>query len=261
MRLPRCTASFFRSLTQPFSIESLMPPLNRLALIGYGKMGRLIEQLAPEYGFEVVLTLGGAHNADASAITPERFHGVDVAIEFTTPEAASRNLVRLAELKVPVITGTTGWLDRLPEIAAAVERSGAALVWSANFSVGVAVFRKLAARAAELLRDQEEYGAWAWEIHHDAKKDAPSGTLLSLLRTMEESGYTRPINVSSNRAGKHPGTHEIGFDSAADTITLRHVARTREGFARGALKAARWIPGRRGVFTFDDVLFGSKDGT
>jgi len=235
-----------------------MPARNRLALIGFGKMGRSIEQLAPDYGFEVVLTLGSESNPDASAITAESFHGVDVAIEFTTPKAAPTNLVRLAELKIPVITGTTGWLERLPDIAAVVEKSGTALVWSANFSVGVAVFRKLAARAAELLRDQEEYGAWAWEIHHDAKKDAPSGTLLSLLRTMEESGYTRPIDVSSNRAGKHPGTHEIGFDSAADTITLRHVARSREGFARGALKAASWIPGRKGVFTFDDVLFGLK---
>jgi 4-hydroxy-tetrahydrodipicolinate reductase len=123
--------------------------------------------------------------------------------------------------------------------------------------VGIAVFRKLAALAAGLLRDQPEYGAWAWEIHHDAKKDAPSGTLLHLVRAMEESGYNRTIDVSSNRAGKHPGTHEIGFDSSADTITLRHTARSREGFARGALKAANWIVGRKGVYTFEEVLFGA----
>lgn len=238
-----------------------MQPQNRLALIGYGKMGRLIGQLAPEYGFQLVLTLSGANNAGGSGITAETFRDIDVAIEFSTPEAAPENLKRLAASKVRVVTGTTGWLQHLAEIASAFEESGTALVWSPNFSVGVAVFRKLAAQAAVLLRDQPEYGAWAWEIHHDAKKDARSGTLLSLVRTMEEGGYPRHIDVSSSRAGKHPGTHEIGFDSAADTITLRHVARSRDGFARGALKAARWIVGRRGVFTFDDVLFGSNDGS
>lgn len=224
-------------------------------------MGRLIEQLAPEYGFQVVLALNGANNTDGLGITVEAFRDIDVAIEFSTPEAAPQNLVRLAAVKVPAVTGTTGWLRHLAEITAAVEQSGTGLVWDPNFSVGVAVFRRLVARAAELLREQPEYGAWAWEIHHDAKKDAPSGTLASLVRAMEESGYARHIDISSSRAGKHPGTHEIGFDSAADTITLRHVARSREGFARGALKAAKWIPGRRGVFTFDDVLFGPTDGS
>lgn len=224
-------------------------------------MGRLIEQLAPEYGFQVVLALNGANNTDGLGITVEAFRDIDVAIEFSTPEAAPQNLVRLAAVKVPAVTGTTGWLRHLAEITAAVEQSGTGLVWGPNFSVGVAVFRRLVARAAELLREQPEYGAWAWEIHHDAKKDAPSGTLASLVRAMEESGYARHIDISSSRAGKHPGTHEIGFDSAADTITLRHVARSREGFARGALKAAKWIPGRRGVFTFDDALFGPTDGS
>jgi 4-hydroxy-tetrahydrodipicolinate reductase len=234
---------------------------NRLALIGHGKMGRLIEQLAPDYGFHVVLTLRGANNAGGAGISKEVFRDIDVAIEFSTPEAAPENLKRLAVFNVPAVTGTTGWLHHLTEVTSAVERAGTGLVWSPNFSVGVAVFGKLAAQAAELLRNEPEYGAWAWEIHHDAKKDAPSGTLVSLVNTMKESGYPRPIDVSSSRAGKHPGTHEIGFDSAADTITLRHVARSREGFARGALKAARWIPGRSGVFTFDDVLFGSSDGS
>src|SRR5262249_31821481 len=161
--------------------------------------------------------------------------------EFSTPETAPLNLKNLAEAKIQAVTGTTGWLQHLPEVESAVKQSGTGLVWSPNFSVGVAVFRKLAALAAELLRDQTEYGGWAWEIHHDTKKDAPSGTLLHLVEAMKKSGYARAIDVSSNRAGRHPGTHEIGFDSAADTITLRHAARSREGFARGALQAARWI--------------------
>lgn len=237
-----------------------MPSQNKLALVGHGKMGRLIEQLAPEYGFQIAMVLNGTDNADGSAITAEAFRDVDVAIEFSTPEAAPRNLKRLASAKVPTVTGTTGWLQHLADISSAFEKSGAGLVWSPNFSVGVAIFRKLVTHAAEMLRDQPEYGAWAWEIHHDAKKDAPSGTLASLVRAMEESGYAKHIDVSSSRAGKHPGTHEIGFDSAADTITLRHVARSREGFARGALKAAQWIPGRSGVFTFEDVLFGPAGG-
>jgi 4-hydroxy-tetrahydrodipicolinate reductase len=203
--------------------------------------------------------LRGANNVHGAGITAEVFRNIDVAIEFSTPEAAPVNLKRLAAAKIRTVTGTTGWLQHLADVASAFEQSGSALVWSPNFSVGVAVFRKLAAYAAELLRDQREYGAWAWEIHHDAKKDAPSGTLVSFVHAMEESGYARHIDVSSSRAGKHPGTHEIGFDSAADTITLRHVARSREGFARGALKAAQWIRGRSGVFTFDEILFPTHE--
>jgi 4-hydroxy-tetrahydrodipicolinate reductase len=231
--------------------------MKRLAIVGYGKMGHLIDRLAPQHGFETVLRLDEHNNADASGITADAFQNVDAAIEFSTPEIAPQNLKRLAQAGVRSVTGTTGWLAQLPEVTAAFERAGAGLVWSPNFSVGVAIFRRIAALAAELFRNQDAYGAWAWEIHHDEKKDAPSGTLLQLVRTMEEHGYSRKIDTGSNRAGRHPGTHEIGFDSAADTITLRHVARSREGFAHGALKAARWILDHKGVYTFEEVLFGS----
>lgn len=233
-----------------------MSTANKLALVGYGKMGRLIEQLAPQHGFEVVLRLDSKSNANGAGINAETFGNVDAAIEFTTPDTAPSNLKRLASAKIPAVTGTTGWLDELAAVTKAVDENGTGLVWSPNFSVGVAVFRRLASVAAELLSHEEDYSAWAWEIHHEAKKDARSGTLLQLVRSMEQSGYSKKIDVSSNRAGKHPGTHEIGFDSAADTITLRHVARTRDGFAHGALKAAQWILGRKGVYTFEDVLFG-----
>jgi 4-hydroxy-tetrahydrodipicolinate reductase len=141
-------------------------------------------------------------------------------------------------------------------VKAIIEKNGAALVWSPNFSIGVNVFTRLVSEAARLFKNEKEYGAWAWEIHHHTKKDAPSGTLLKLVEQMREAGFDRPISASSNRAGAHPGTHEIGFDSAADSITLRHTARSREGFARGALKAAQWIIGRKGCHEFSDVLFG-----
>ncbi len=226
-----------------------------LAIVGYGKMGRLIEQLAPEYGFAVKLTLDATNNANGQAMTPENFRGIDVAVEFTSHSAAVENVERLAALGVNAVVGTTGWLDHREHVKAAVERSGIGLVWSPNYSVGVNVFLRIASEAAHLLAEQPEYGAWAWEIHHAAKKDAPSGTLLKLVEDMKSAGYARPIDASSNRAGALPGTHEIGFDSPADTITLRHTARSREGFGRGALKAARWVIGKKGFFEFRDVLF------
>jgi 4-hydroxy-tetrahydrodipicolinate reductase len=139
-----------------------------------------------------------------------------------------------------------------------VERAGIGLVWGANFSIGVNVFQRVVAEAARLLKDEASYEAWAWEIHHGAKKDALSGTLIRLVDAMREAGYSRPVNRSASRAGAHPGTHEIGFDSAADTITLRHAARSREGFARGALKAAQWIAGKKGFYEFREVLFGNE---
>jgi 4-hydroxy-tetrahydrodipicolinate reductase len=143
----------------------------------------------------------------------------------------------------------------MDRVRASVQKHGTALVWSPNFSIGVNVFFRLAREAARLLANEPQYGAWAWEIHHHTKKDAPSGTLVKLVQEMKAAGYERPIDTSSNRAGAHPGTHEIGFDSAADTITLRHAARSREGFARGALKAAQWVIGKKGVFEFSEILF------
>jgi 4-hydroxy-tetrahydrodipicolinate reductase len=233
-----------------------MPLDRRLALIGYGKMGRLIEQFAPEYGFEIALRLDEFNNASFEGITPENFAAIDVAVDFSIPAAVPENVMRIAALGVNMVVGTTGWLGDAERVKAAVDRHGTGLVWSPNYSIGVNVFLRLAFEAAKLLEDEPSYGAWAWEIHHSSKKDAPSGTLLKLVEGMQAAGYTRPIDVGSNRAGAHPGTHEIGFDSAADTITLRHTARSREGFARGALKAAQWIDGKKGFYEFSEVLFG-----
>lgn len=227
----------------------------KLALIGYGKMGRMLEQLAPEYGFEVALVLDVHNNANGEGITRENFAGIDASIEFSTPESAVSNAERLAAIGVPVVIGTTGWLGEMDRVKAAVAAGNSAAVWSPNYSVGVNVFFRLVAEAAKLLARQPEYGAYAWEIHHDTKKDAPSGTMLKLVDEMKQAGYPRAIDVSSNRAGRVPGTHEIGFDSAADTITLRHTARSREGFARGALQAAKWVVGKQGFYEFSETLF------
>lgn len=222
----------------------------KLAIIGYGKMGRMIEQLAPEYGFEVAARVGDGERPSLS--------GIDVAVEFTTPSAVLANVEWLASAGIPTVIGTTGWHADLERAKAIIAQHGTGLVWSPNFSVGVNVFTRIVQLAASMMKEESEYGAWAWEMHHATKKDAPSGTMLKLVEAMRRAGYDREISVSSNRAGKVPGTHEIGFDSAADTITLRHTARSREGFARGALRAAQWIIGRKGFYEFKDVIFGGQ---
>lgn len=232
-----------------------------LAIIGYGKMGHMIEQLAPSTGFTVCSRIDLAGNSNGAGLTKEALNGAQVAIEFSEPGAAVTNIERLAALGVNIVCGTTGWHAELPRVRQAVEKAGVALVWSPNFSIGVNLFTRLVSEAGRLFANQPEYGAWAWEIHHATKKDALSGTIIQLEEELKRAGYSRDINVSSSRAGAHTGTHEIGFDSAADTITLRHTARNREGFARGALLAAQWVAGRSGVHEFKEVLFGeSKAG-
>jgi 4-hydroxy-tetrahydrodipicolinate reductase len=220
----------------------------KLAIVGYGKMGRLIEQLAPEYDFTI-------HSRIDESDDFREVAGADVAVEFTVPHAVMGNVEKLAAAGVPVVVGTTAWMAQMDRVRATVQRHDTALVWSPNFSIGVNVFSRLVREAARLLGNEPQYGAWAWEIHHESKKDDPSGTLVHLVEGMRTAAYARHIDVSSNRAGTHPGTHEIGFDSSADTITLRHSARSREGFARGALKAAQWIVGKKGVFEFSETLF------
>ena len=227
----------------------------RIAIVGYGKMGRMIERVAVERGHEIALKLDEFNNADFEGITEANFKGVDVAIDFSIPDAAVGNIERIAALRVNQVIGTTGWLGQMDHVRDVVERSGVGLVWSPNYSVGVNAFFRIVAEAAKLLSGTPEYEAWAWEIHHSAKKDAPSGTLLKLVGEMRRAGYQRNVDTGSNRAGTIAGTHEIGFDCAADTITLRHTARNREGFALGAVKAAEWVAGKSGFHEFGDILF------
>lgn len=222
-----------------------------LAIVGCGKMGRLVEQLAPEYGFAATARFS---RSNIDSLSRESLQGASTAIEFTSPAAAPENLRRLATLGVNTVCGTTGWYEELPQIRAAIAGARTALVYGANFSVGVNLFLELVGRAAQVFAQHPEYEAWGWEIHHSAKKDALSGTLKKLAEEMRRAGFAGPLTLSSNRAGAHTGTHEIGFDSPADTITLRHTARSREGFARGALQAARWIAGKQGVFEFRQIV-------
>jgi 4-hydroxy-tetrahydrodipicolinate reductase len=227
----------------------------RIAIVGYGKMGHAVERLAMQRGITVAVKLDEYNNSNFEGIVAENFRGIDVAIDFSIPAAVVGNIERIAALGVNLVVGTTGWHEQFAQVKALVERRGIGLVWSPNYSVGVNAFFRIVTEAARLLSGQSEYEAWAWEIHHSAKKDAPSGTLLKLVDEMRAAGYGGCVDVGSNRAGAIPGIHEIGFDSPADTITLRHTARSRDGFALGAIKAAEWIAGRKGFHEFSDILF------
>jgi 4-hydroxy-tetrahydrodipicolinate reductase len=225
----------------------------RIAIVGYGKMGQMVAHLAAQHDCEVVRIVRSEENLDGKALTREALNGAETVIEFTTPSAAAVNVRRLIRAGVPVVMGTTGWFKELPEIQELAAAKAASVVWGPNFSVGLHHFRKIVAEAARRFANEDGYGAWGWEIHHAAKKDSPSGTLLALAEEMARKGYARPVSLSANRVGTVPGTHEIGFDSAEDTITIRHEARSRDGFARGALRAARWLAGKKGFFEFREI--------
>ena len=214
-------------------------------IVGYGKMGRLIDTLAAEQGIEVVGRVDDGR---------EEWRAADVAIDFTTAEALLANFPRYLELQMPVVIGTTGWNAHAPSLRAQSEQAGLGVVASANFSIGVNIFQLVVNEAARLMHSQPQYGAWIHEAHHAAKRDAPSGTAIMLRDSMVASGFDRPIDMSATRAGTIPGIHTIGFDAASDTIELSHTARDRRGFAAGALVAAKWIRGRQGWFTMADVL-------
>jgi len=216
-------------------------------------MGRLVAGLAKGRDYEVVRTFD-IDDADRTvADLVEALHGVDVAIDFSVAAAVPKDSEACARAGVPLVVGTTGWQSQLDAVRRVVTEHDGALIYGANFSVGVQVFYRVAARAAELFRDLDSYDAFIEEAHHKRKRDAPSGTALQL-HEFVTSKLGREVPVSSTRSGYIPGTHRLGFDSAADQITLTHTARSREGFAAGALLAAHWIVGRKGVFEFSEVF-------
>jgi 4-hydroxy-tetrahydrodipicolinate reductase len=221
----------------------------RTLIIGYGRMGKLVASLCPEYGLEVAGTVD-----IAEAASPEKWPAADVAIDFSVGDAVSKNVRRLADRGVNIVIGTTGWGGQEQEVRNIVADAGIGVVVAPNFALGLNLFVALAERAAELFGPHATFGAWIHEAHHATKRDAPSGTALLLDSALKGRAYNRPIDVSSTRAGSIPGIHTIGFDAPGETITLTHAARDRSGFARGALEAARWVHGRKGWFTMKDVL-------
>jgi 4-hydroxy-tetrahydrodipicolinate reductase len=226
----------------------------KILLVGHGKMGRLVGELAPQYECDVAGVLDPLSPLHGGGPDDPRWAGVDAAVDFSTPDVVALNAPVLARRGINLIIGTTGWSRDEAAVRQAVEAGGAGAVVAPNFSTGVVLFEAIAAHSARLFAGQEEFGAFLYEAHHSAKKDAPSGTALLLKRAMEQAGFPRAIDMASTRAGFIPGVHTIGFDGPAETITLTHVARDRTAFARGALTAARWVVGKRGWFTMRDVL-------
>jgi 4-hydroxy-tetrahydrodipicolinate reductase len=224
----------------------------RVLLLGHGRMGRLVEALAPEYGATIARVV--THADAESTLTNGDLGGAEVAVDFTLADAVPRNLPLLAKRGLNVVVGTTGWAQHEAAMRDVVEAANVGVIVAPNFSVGMNVFQLVVEEAGRRFARHPAYGAWIHEWHHAAKKDAPSGTALQLEAGLRDAGYTAAIGVSSTRAGSIPGTHQVGFDGPADTITLTHTVRDRGVFARGALEAARWLQGKRGWFTIRDML-------
>jgi 4-hydroxy-tetrahydrodipicolinate reductase len=224
----------------------------RIAIVGPGKMGRAVRDLARAAGHEVVAEL------DVGQVARAALCGADVAVEFTAPAAAPGNLTQLASWKVPTVCGSTGWYAQLPEVQAAVTRAGSALVYAPNFSLGVQVLLQLARETGRALAGRSEFDAWLLDVHHRAKLDAPSGTAAAMRAALRQADPAREYPVTSVRAGEVPGTHEIHIEGTGESLVVGHTAHDRTVFARGALVAAAWLTAkpRSGVFTFEQVLFG-----
>lgn len=223
----------------------------RLAIVGMGKMGQAIAELAPSRGWDVVARLDHAHMA--GKLTRATLGDADVAVEFTVPGAAPANIRAIVNTGCPVVVGTTGWYDHFEAIKRDVESANGAMLAATNFSLGVNVFERIVERAAELLAHAPGFDARIVETHHAAKKDAPSGTAATLAKVASHA-WGRDVPITSVRIGSVPGTHELIFDAPFEQIQLVHTARDRRVFAEGALVAAGWLIGRRGVYSMRDVL-------
>jgi 4-hydroxy-tetrahydrodipicolinate reductase len=221
----------------------------KLLVLGRGKTGSLVAEVARERGHEVRM-LGAADNPNASALTPEALKDIDVVIDFTTPKAVIENISACALAGKNMVVGTTGWYDELPRTRHMVEKSGTGLLYAANFSVGVNLFFEVARTASAALRHQ--YLGQIFERHHVHKKDAPSGTALALQRVVHNASGAE-LAITSFREGEVVGMHELVFDCSADTIYLCHDAKSRRGFAEGAVRGAEWLAGKTGFFDFKDI--------
>jgi len=226
----------------------------KIALIGYGKMGRLIEEVARRQNIEVAARFTRAHPLRVDEETRQALGDATALIEFSAPDAVLENIRAAAALSRNLVIGTTGWHNQLEEAGKIVASSNIGVVYGSNFSLGVNLFYQIVERAAQLFSAFDSYDPLIEESHHKFKKDAPSGTALVLQKVLATEYGERQISVTSVRAGYIPGTHAVSFDSTVDTIRLDHTARSREGFAEGALLAAKWISGRKGFYEFREVL-------
>ncbi|MFN2635642.1 MAG: 4-hydroxy-tetrahydrodipicolinate reductase [Gemmatimonadaceae bacterium] len=225
----------------------------RIAIVGDGRMGRTIRDLAIENGWEVTAMLGASDTDGGKGINKTTLRGAEVSLEFTEPRAAVANISACLRSGVPTVCGTTGWYDALPDVSRVATETGTGLLWSPNFSIGINVLIELAKSAGTLLKGLEEFDAHIVETHHSKKKDTPSGTAIAIRKVTGEA-LDRAIATTSVRTGSVPGTHELIFDGTFEQLTLTHIARDRRVFAEGALRAADWLVGRKGVFTMRDVL-------
>lgn len=225
----------------------------KIALFGHGAMGQLVAKLAQERGHEISLALTSGDAARNRDELSGELGQADVAIDFSVASAVRNNIELCMAARVPLVEGTTGWTIDRNELLIMVEESEGALIHGANFSVGAQIFFRIAAHAADLFQHLDSYDAFIEEAHHKRKRDAPSGTAIKL-GDIVANHLGRDVPISSTRAGHIPGTHRVGFDSPADQINLEHIARSREGFADGALMAAEWIAGRTGVYEFSEVF-------
>jgi len=226
----------------------------KIALLGYGKMGRLVEAVALREGWEIGPKLDVDNNARSNGITTTSMQGVDVAIDFSQPDAVLPNLEACCRVRVNMVVGTTGWGSERSRAEKLVRESGIGVVHGPNFSVGMNLFLEIISQAARVMAKAPQYDPYLLEQHHKAKLDAPSGTALSLLEIMRPYLKNPNLSIASTRAGFIPGNHVVGFDSEADSIILEHRARNRQGFAEGAVLAARWIVGRKGFYEFRDIF-------
>lgn len=221
----------------------------KIALIGYGKMGKMIEKVALNFGHDIVACIN-SQNSDWDNVEV-----ADVCIEFSEPESALINLRRIAKLKKPAVIGTTGWYDKISEVETIVNEHNIGVLYSPNFSIGVQLINNMIAYASSLMNHFTEYDVASIEYHHNRKKDAPSGTALEIARIIEENiDRVEKLAISDVRCGSIPGTHTVLFDSPCDTITISHVARNRDGFATGAVFAAEWLVKKKGLYRFSDCF-------
>jgi 4-hydroxy-tetrahydrodipicolinate reductase len=225
----------------------------KIALIGYGAMGKLIGSMAREKGHEVTVIIRRSDPGLSGDELAGKLNDCDVAIDFTNAESVCRNVEACVAAKVPLVEGTTGWNASIDEIRKLVTDRDGSMVFGANFSIGVNLFYRITDLAARLFSRFPEYEVFIEEQHHSRKKDAPSGTALKL-KDIVAKNIRSEFSVSATRAGNIPGTHRVGFDGTADQVLLEHNARSREGFASGAILAAEWIGGKKGCFEFSDVM-------